>query len=114
MHQNNTGSIIIVDNERDGLSVGIIPERDIARVLSELQPWLMNAPLRSIMSKPLVTIHTNASLKDGIQTMYSRNIRRLPVVSSEEKPWGNDQLFNSSHDLLFCPAKKQMDGKTIL
>ncbi|MGH9974753.1 MAG: CBS domain-containing protein [Nitrososphaeraceae archaeon] len=70
IHQNNIGSIIIVDNERDGRSVGIIPERDTACVLSELQPWLMNAPLRSIMSKPLVTIHTNASLKDGIQTMF--------------------------------------------
>jgi CBS domain-containing protein len=85
MHQNNIGSIIIVDNERDGRAVGIITERDVVRILGELQPWLMSAPLGSIMSKPLVTIYSNASLKDGIQTMYSKNVRRLPVVSSVER-----------------------------
>jgi predicted transcriptional regulator len=85
MHQNNIGSIIIVDNEKDGMAVGIITERDIIRVLGELQPWLMSTPLRSIMSKPLVTIRSNASLKDGIQTMYSRNIRSTNSILEEKR-----------------------------
>lgn len=45
----------------------------------------MGTPLRAVMSKPLVTIHSNATLKDAIQTMYSKNVRRLPVVFSKEK-----------------------------
>ena len=85
MHQNNIGSIIIVDNENGERAVGIITERDTVRILGELKPWLMGTPLRAVMSKPLVTIHSNATLKDAIQTMYSKNVRRLPVVFSKEK-----------------------------
>jgi CBS domain-containing protein len=45
----------------------------------------MSAPLSTVMSKPLITIYSNASIRDGIQTMYSKNIRRLPVISSKQK-----------------------------
>jgi CBS domain-containing protein len=85
MHQNNIGSIVIVDNDSDVIPVGIITERDIVRIVGELKPWLMSAPLSTVMSKPLITIYSNASIRDSIQTMYSKNIRRLPVISSEQK-----------------------------
>jgi CBS domain-containing protein len=85
MFENNIGSIIIVDNEKDKKAVGIITERDVVRILGRLEPWLLGSPLRTLMSKPLITISTNGSLRDGIQTMYSRNIRRLPVVSDKEE-----------------------------
>ena len=35
------------------------------------------------MSKPVVTIHPNASLQDALQTMQARDIRRLLLVSEE-------------------------------
>jgi predicted transcriptional regulator len=35
------------------------------------------------MSHPLVTIQSDSSLKDGIETMQLRNIRRLPVIDKE-------------------------------
>ena len=35
------------------------------------------------MSHPLVTIQPHSSLKDGIETMQLKNIRRLPVISKE-------------------------------
>lgn len=89
MNENNIGSIIVVDNEQNGRPVGIITERDIVRILGQLEPWLLSSPLRALMSKPLITIPSNGSLRDGIQTMYSKNIRRLPVVSGKEK---SDQI----------------------
>ena len=85
MDENNIGSVIIVDNERDKKAVGIITERDVVRIIGKLQPWLLSTPLSALMSKPLITIRSNASLRDGIQTMYSKNIRRLPVISEEKK-----------------------------
>jgi CBS domain-containing protein len=85
MDENNIGSIIIVDNERDKRAVGIITERDVVRILGKLEPWLLSSPLSALMSKPLITIRSNGSLRDGIQTMYSKNIRRLPVISDKEK-----------------------------
>jgi CBS domain-containing protein len=85
MDGNNIGSVIIIDNERDKKAVGIITERDVVRIIGKLQPWLLSTPLSALMSKPLITIRSNASLRDGIQTMYSKNIRRLPVISEDKE-----------------------------
>lgn len=85
MDENNIGSVIIIDNERDKKAVGIITERDVVRIIGKLQPWLLSTPLSALMSKPLITIRSNASLRDGIQTMYSKNIRRLPVISEDKE-----------------------------
>ena len=83
MDENNIGSVIVVDNERDKRAVGIITERDVVRILGKLEPWLLSSPLKALMSKPLITIRSNGSLKDGIQIMHSNNIRRLPVISDK-------------------------------
>jgi CBS domain-containing protein len=85
MDENNIGSVIIVDNEINKMAVGIITERDVVRILGKLEPWFLSTPLSTLMSKPLITIRSNGSLRDGIQTMYSKNIRRLPVISNKEK-----------------------------
>jgi CBS domain-containing protein len=85
MDENNIGSVIIVDNERDKRAVGIITERDVVRILGKLEPWLLSSPLSALMSRPLITIRSNGSLRDGIQIMNSNNIRRLPVISDEAK-----------------------------
>ena len=85
MDENNIGSVIVVDNERDKRAVGIITERDVVRILGKLEPWLLSTPLSTLMSKPLITIGPNGSMRDAVQTMYSKNIRRLPVVSDKER-----------------------------
>jgi CBS domain-containing protein len=70
MHENNTGSIIIV-------------KRDVVHVLGTLNQALLSVPLRDIMSTPLITISINSSIKDAIQTMQQKNIRRLEIVDKE-------------------------------
>jgi CBS domain-containing protein len=35
------------------------------------------------MSRPVVTIHPNASLQDALQTMQARDMRRLLVMSDD-------------------------------
>jgi CBS domain-containing protein len=37
------------------------------------------------MSKPVITLNPKSSIRDAIQTMQVRNIRRLPGVDSEKK-----------------------------
>jgi CBS domain-containing protein len=86
MDENNIGSVIVVNNDKK--AVGIITERDVVRILGKLEPWLLSTPLSALMSKPLITIRSNGSLRDAIQTMYSKNIRRLPVISDKEKTGG--------------------------
>ena len=38
-----------------------------------------------IMSKPVITINAKSSIRDAIQTMQLKNIRRLPVFDNEKK-----------------------------
>ena len=74
MHENSIGSVIIVkkDDNNNIKPVGIITERDVVRLLGSLNPSLLQTPLRDIMSKPLITISTNGSVKDAIQLMAAK------------------------------------------
>jgi CBS domain-containing protein len=89
MHENSIGSVIIEkkDDNNNIKPVGIITERDVVRLLGSLNPSLLQTPLRDIMSKPLITISTNGSVKDAIQLMQQKNIRRL-VISDGERMVG--------------------------
>jgi isocitrate dehydrogenase len=89
MSENNIGSIIIVkkDDKNNTKPVGIITERDVVRLLGSLNPPLLQTPLRDIMSKPLVNVSINSSIRDAIQIMQQKNIRRL-IVSDGEKMVG--------------------------
>ena len=88
MHENNIGSLVIVknkdiDNDINNKPVGIITERDIVHVLGSLEPDLLKVPVRELMSKPLITISPDSSIKDALQTMQMKNIQRLPIVGRE-------------------------------
>ena len=85
MIENDLGSAIVVTDS--DAPAGIITERDVVRHLAE-KPVSFDAAARTIMSKPLVTIHPNASVRDALQTMQSRDIRRLLVVSDDGKNVG--------------------------
>jgi CBS domain-containing protein len=82
MHENNIGSVIIL--KKDDKPIGIITERDVVRLLGSLNPSLLQTPLRDIMSKPLITISKNSSIRDAIQTMQQKNIRRIVIVDKEK------------------------------
>ncbi len=83
MVQNNIGSVLVA-NQLDipKVPTGIITERDIVKHIAE-KPISTAAMANQIMSKPVVTIHPNASLRDALQTMHARDIRRLVVVSDD-------------------------------
>jgi CBS domain-containing protein len=92
MNDNSIGSVIIVKgldsndpNRRNNNKeiVGIITERDIVRIIGLLQPSSLTVPIREFMSKPVITLSPNNSIKDAIQTMQLKNIRTLPVVENQ-------------------------------
>lgn len=82
MVKNDIGSIIVTDEH--SLPAGIVTERDVVRHLAE-KPISFAAQVHQIMSKPLVTIHPNASIRDALKTMQSKGIRRLIVASDDGK-----------------------------
>ena len=90
MRDNNIGSVVIVksaqNEEKDkdkGKPAGIITERDVVRAVGTLNPSLLELPIREIMSKPVVTISPKNSVKEALQIMQQRNIRRLIVAENE-------------------------------
>ena len=83
MNENNIGSIIIVGLSNSIKPVGIITERDIVRIIGKLDPALLHVPIRDLMSKPLITLSPDSTIRDALQTMQQKNIRRIPIVDRE-------------------------------
>ncbi|MFB5600054.1 MAG: cyclic nucleotide-binding/CBS domain-containing protein [Nitrososphaeraceae archaeon] len=99
MYEKKIGSIIIVENDlfdesgpiyfkrdHDNLlfNAGIITERDIVRFLGT-GDVLKHSIASEIASKPLITINSNNSLRDSIEFMAMKKIKRLPVMGSENR-----------------------------
>jgi CBS domain-containing protein len=91
MSEHKIGSVIIVENTATekgkyteySKPIGITTERNIVTHLGSKKPSSLQTPVFEIMSHPLVTIQSNSSLKDGIETLQLKNIRRLPVINKE-------------------------------
>jgi predicted transcriptional regulator len=88
MYANNIGSVIIVTHDKHGGPLGIITERDVVRILGKLDPNLLQTPLKSLMSKPLITIEQTASINDATKIMNNKKIRRLVVIDKNNKMIG--------------------------
>ena len=88
MYANNIGSVIIVTHDKSGGPLGIITERDVVRILGKLEPNMLQTPLKSLMSKPLITIEQTASINDATKIMNNKKIRRLVVIDKKYKMIG--------------------------
>ena len=98
MSANNIGCVIIVTRSRNRTPVGIITERYIVEILGKLNPDLLKAPLRMLMSKPLITIEQSASINEAAKVTNSKKIRRLVMVDKNNKMTGiltQQDLFNA-------------------
>ena len=79
MDKAGIGSIVIVRNA--GIPSGIITERDIVRIVSS-PGASFEQPLSTVMKTPVITGDVMMSLKDALQTMQTRDIRRLPIMEN--------------------------------
>ena len=78
MWRQQTGSLLVMD--ADSL-IGIVTERDVLRVVAEGHDP-KSVSLRDVMTKDVVTIGSNASIKDAAAIMFEKWFRHLPVVSA--------------------------------
>ena len=90
MYENDIGSIVIVKRTVDDANkpVGIITERDIVRQIGLSELFVVQAPIRQMMSTPLVTTGPNNPIRDAIEIMQLKKIRRLVVIDDREKMVG--------------------------
>ena len=80
MNSNRVGCLVITDGE---VPIGIVTERDIVRrVVAKKMP--LETKVSEIMSKSLITVDPNASIKEAARLMSSNKIRRLPVLKQNK------------------------------
>ena len=80
MNRHDIGCLIVVNEDKP---IGIVTERDmIKRVLLQLRDP-RRSRIRHIMSKPLITTSPDTDLRDAINLMNERRIKKLPVIEDE-------------------------------
>jgi len=80
MSSNQLGCIVVVDGE---VPIGIVTERDIVRRVVA-KKLALNTRIVDVMSKSLITVDPNASLKEAARLMSTNKIRRLPVSRNDK------------------------------
>lgn len=81
LYDRHVGSIIVIDDEEK--CRGIFTERDAIRIVAH--KFALDQPLRSVMSKHVVTVSREASFDEAKNLMLSHNIRHLPVTDDTGK-----------------------------
>jgi len=91
MYQHNIGGLIVLmdpsnnDTAEIDKPIGIITERDIARLVAFSSNLSTDTAISEVMSKPLITINQNSSIKEVTDLMQQNDIRRLPIVDNKGK-----------------------------
>ncbi len=85
MEKHNVGLLVVVD--KDGKMIGVISERDIARLVAEGVD-LDKTPVKEVVKREVVTIREDESVAKAALLMKKYGIRHLVVVNSEGKPIG--------------------------
>lgn len=80
MSSNQLGCIVVVDGE---VPIGIVTERDIVRRVVA-KKLALNTRIVDVMSKSLITVDPDASLKEAARLMSTNKIRRLPVSRNDK------------------------------
>jgi CBS domain-containing protein len=80
MASEGLGCLIVMDKV---LTVGIITERDIVRrvVAKRSSP---DVNISEVMTKTLITVDPNTSLKEAARVMSTNKIRRLPILKNNQ------------------------------
>ena len=81
MTENKKGCLIITEGNSP---VGIITERDIVRRFVYQILLQRETKVSEIMSKPLITIDPDSSIREAARLMLKDKIRRLPVTKENK------------------------------
>jgi CBS domain-containing protein len=79
MFTNNIGSVIVMSG---GAPSGIVTERDIVKSIVRDRKDPMKTKAQEIMSSPLATIDVDKTVRDAIEMMRNKNVRRLAVTKN--------------------------------
>ena len=85
MTSKGIGCLVIVDND---VPVGMVTERDFLRRIVAKRVSL-DTKISEIMSKSLITVDPEASVKEAARLMATNKIRRLASCQAKQARWHN-------------------------
>ena len=80
MEDARVGAVIVMENNS---AIGIVTDRDFA-VKIVAHAYHITTPVKQIMSSPLLAIGPDESVWMVADLMYSRGIRKLPVIEDDQ------------------------------
>ena len=75
------GALLVSDES--GKISGVLSERDIVRGLATTGASVLDQPVKSIMTAPVITCEEAATVQQVMAQMTSRRIRHLPVMRGD-------------------------------
>lgn len=80
LEDSKTSAIVVLENQ---IPVGIVTNKDLmVKIVAHSFP--LDTPLRRIMATPLISINPDTDIKEALELMASKKIRKLPVIVNDE------------------------------
>jgi CBS domain-containing protein len=81
MLRRGVGSIVAV---HDGVPVGIVTETDALRAGATRDATFADIPIGAVMSRPLVYVRPDQSVRSAVERMRDEDVKKLPVRADLE------------------------------
>jgi CBS domain-containing protein len=104
----DAGSIPVADGER---LIGMITDRDIA-VRGVAKGYGPDTPVRELMTDEIICVREDDDVDDVASKMSKAQVRRLPVIDSNEKLCGIVSLGDLSRQADESSATEALQGVT--
>jgi CBS domain-containing protein len=88
MKSGNIGSIPVIENEQTQKLVGIVTDRDLALKIVAGALDARSTTVETVMTRNVVTCHAGDDLQTALNAMAEHQLRRIPVVDSNNKIMG--------------------------
>ena len=99
MKDKQVSSVLVMD-ERYGIPLGIVTERDLARKVCVTDKNSTQLLASKVMSFPLIKVNAEVSTLEAADLMLKNKVRHLLVVSTESTREKNEISMNEDKDLL--------------
>lgn len=82
MKQNNIGDVIVIKNDKP---VGILTDRDIVIKVAANDVAFADIKVSDVMSGQLLLLKAEQEVKEAINAMREKGVRRAPVIDEQNK-----------------------------
>jgi len=88
MKSENVGSLPVIENEQTEKLVGIVTDRDLVLKVVANGLDAKSTKVDAVMTHKVVTCRAGADLQKALDVMSKHQLRRIPVVDSDNKILG--------------------------